>query len=122
MENQFFFPQAALDQWIVDERVDVKGGELTVLGAGRRYRLSEAVHIVREVSGTTDGHDLVGRVKPRGKLEQLGAEIVESSMLLGDSAYDVEPGWLGIPVGAPAGPNPPPDEEILAALARGPEA
>jgi hypothetical protein len=113
MENLFFFPQTALDQWIVDERVDIKNGELTVLGAGRRYKLSEAVRVVREVTGTTDGHDLVGRVKPRGKLEQLGAEIVESSMLLGESAYDVEPGWVGTPVG----PSARPDEEILAALA-----
>lgn len=117
MENQFFFPQAALDQWIVDERVDVKGGELTVLGADRRYKLAEAVRVVREVTGTTDANDLVGRVKPRGKLEQLGAEIIETSMLLGDAAYDVEPGWVGTPVGAPAGPKAAPDEEILAALA-----
>jgi hypothetical protein len=116
MENQYFFPQAALDQWIVDERVDVKEGELTVLSAGRRYRLSEAVLVVREVTGAGDARDLVGRVKALGKLEQLGAEIVESSMLLGEAAYDVEPGWVGTPVGESAKP----DEEILALLARGP--
>jgi hypothetical protein len=116
MENLYFFPQAALDQWIVDERVDVKDGELTVLGAGRRYKLSEAVHVLREVTGAGDSRDLLGRVKARGKLEQLGAEIVEGSMLLGDAAYDVEPGWFGTPVGASARP----DEEILAQLALAP--
>jgi hypothetical protein len=115
MENRFFFPQAALDQWIVDERVDFRDAELTVLGAGRRYKLAEAVHVVREVSGTTDSHDIVGRVKSRGALEKLGAEIVESSMLLGDAAYDVEPGWVGTPIG----PATQPDEEILASLALG---
>jgi hypothetical protein len=115
MENRFFFPQAAVDQWIVDERVDFRDGELTVLGPGRRYKVSEAVHVVREVTGTTDAHDLVGRVKARGALETLGAEIIESSMLLGDAAYDVEPGWMGTPVG----PSAQPDEEILAILARG---
>jgi hypothetical protein len=116
MENLYFFPQAALDQWIVDERVDVKDGELTVLGAARRYRLSEAVHVVREVTGVGDSHDLVGRVKARGKLEQLGAEIVEGSMLLGEAAYDVDPGWVGTPVGSSSRP----DEEILAQLALAP--
>ena len=115
MENRFFFPQAALDQWIVDERVDFRDGELTVLGPGRRYKLSEAVHVVREVTGAADGHDVIGRVKARGALEQLGAEIIENSMLLGDAAYDVEEGWVGTPVG-PQGMEA--DEDILASLAR----
>jgi hypothetical protein len=99
MENRVFFPQAALDQWIVAGTVDLQGSELTILTEGRRYKLAEAVHILREVSGGSDAHGLVGRVKARAKLEQLGAEIVETSMLLGDAAYDVAPGWLGSPIG-----------------------
>jgi hypothetical protein len=97
MENRVFFPQAALDEWIVDGSVELQGGELTVLSAGRQYRLAEAVYVLRDVSGTGDAHELVGLVKARTYLEQLGAELVETSMLIGDSAYDVEPGWLGIP-------------------------
>ena len=99
MKNRVFFPQAALDQWIVDGSVELHDGELVIAAEGRRYRLAEAVRVVREVSGAGDGHELVGRVKALDYLDQLGAEIVESSMLLGDAAYDVEPGWLGIPVG-----------------------
>ena len=93
-------PQAALDQWIVDGSVELQDGDLTVLSAGRQYKLAEAVHVLRDVSGTEDAHELVGLVKAKTYLEQLGAELVETSMLIGDSAYDVEPGWLGIPVGA----------------------
>jgi hypothetical protein len=100
MENRVFFPQSALDQWIVDGSVDLVDGELTILGVGRRYRLVEAVRIVRDVTGGTDPHELVGRVKGRAYLEQLGAELVETSMLIGDSAYDVEPGWAGVPAGS----------------------
>src|SRR5580693_1947363 len=100
MENRVFFPQAALDQWIVDGSVELQGGELTVLSAGRQYRLAEAVYVLRDVSGTGDTHELVGLVKARAYLEQLGAELMETSMLVGDSAYDVEPGWLGIPAGS----------------------
>jgi hypothetical protein len=99
MENRVFFPQAALDQWIVDGTVDLTQGELTILAEGRRYKLAEAVRVVREVSGVGDAHSLVGRVKALSVLEELGAEIVESSMLLGDAAFDVEPGWVGTPVG-----------------------
>jgi hypothetical protein len=98
-ENRVFFPQEALDQWIVDATVDLREGELTIVAEGRRFKLAEAVRVLREVAGSADPHELVGRVKTRAHLEQLGAEIVESSMLLGDVAYDVEPGWVGIPAG-----------------------
>jgi hypothetical protein len=96
MENRIFFPQAALDEWIVDGTVELQDGELTIPSVGRRYRLAEAVHVLRDVSGGGDT-ELLGRVKARVYLEQLGAEIVETSMLLGDAAYDVEPGWVGVP-------------------------
>jgi hypothetical protein len=99
-ENRVFFPQEALDQWIVDATVDLRDGELTIVAEGRRFKLAEAVRVLREVTGGADPHELVGRVKARTYLEQLGAELVESSMLLGDLAYDVEPGWIGIPVGS----------------------
>ena len=100
MENRVFFPQAALDHWMVDGTVDLQQSELTILAEGRSYRLTEAVRVMREVSGGGDPYELVGRVKPRAYLDELGAEIVEGSMLLGDEAYDVEPGWLAAPVGS----------------------
>jgi hypothetical protein len=100
MENRVFFPQAALDRWIVDGSVDLQQSELTILAEGRSYRLVEGMRVLRELSGNGDTHELVGRVKARAYLEELGAEIIETSMLLGDSAYDVEPGWLAFPVGS----------------------
>ncbi|HEX8793537.1 MAG TPA: hypothetical protein VF765_21490 [Polyangiaceae bacterium] len=100
MQNRVFFPQSALDQWIVDGAVDLQGGVLTLVGEGRTYDVAESVRVVREVSGAGDVAQLVGKVKPRAWLEQQGAEIVESSMLLGEAAYDVDPGWMGVPVGA----------------------
>jgi hypothetical protein len=102
MENRLFFPQAALDQWILDGVADLEDGELRMAGkagAGRRYSLADAVRVLREVSGSEDANDLVGRVRTRASLEALGAEIVETSMILRDNAYDVEAGWLGLPLG-----------------------
>jgi hypothetical protein len=135
MENRVFFPQAALDEWIVDGTVELTHGVLTILSEGRRYELAEAVLVVREVSGAGDARDLLGRVKILPILQELGAELVETSMLLGEAAYDVEPGWVGTPVGpfaeylasdarkqargAKSGPEPRSDEEVLASsLAR----
>ena len=135
MENRVFFPQAALDHWIVDGTVDLQQTELTILANGRAYKLAEGVRVLREVSGGGDPHGLVGRVKTRAHLEQLGGEIIESSLLLGDVGYDVEPGWLGVPVGALArdgrsesrnsegggrfAPEPTTEEDILARLVAG---
>jgi hypothetical protein len=134
-ENRLFFPQAVLDEWIVEEAVDLHDGVLNVLSEGRRFRVTEAVRILREVSGGGDAHDLVGRAKPRQELEQAGAEIMETSMLLGETAYDVEPGWLAVPAGSfkeylasgaraarkdarqgRTGPEPKTDEELLERL------
>jgi hypothetical protein len=99
MQNRVFFPQAALDAWLSDGSIDLQGTELTIAAEGRKYRIAEAVHVIREVTGSSDGHELVGRVKTVAFLQELGAEIVESSMIIGDNAYDVVPGWLGSPVG-----------------------
>jgi hypothetical protein len=118
MENRFFFPQDALDQWIVDGMVDVQNGELLIVSEGRRFKLAEAVRVVREVSGSVDSHDLVGHVKSRLQLEGLGAEIIESSMLLGDAAYDVDPGWVGDPIVSGGKPDSRSDVEILGTLLR----
>jgi hypothetical protein len=99
VQNRVFFPQAALDQWLFEGSVDLQGAELTILVEARRYRLLEAARIVREVTGAPDPHELVGRVKSMAFLDEMGAEVVETSMVLGDHAYDVVPGWLGAPVG-----------------------
>jgi hypothetical protein len=99
MVVRFFVPQAALDAWISSAWVDVQEDRLTVVAEGREYALTEAVRVLREVGGAGDGPELVGRVKSRSALEERGAEIVETSMLIGDFAYDVEPGWLTTPLG-----------------------
>jgi hypothetical protein len=88
-------------------------GELVILSEGARFKLTEAVRVLEEVSGSGDAHDLLGRVKERAELEGLGAELVESSMLLGDAAYDTVPGWLGVPVGAGARRELKSDEELV---------
>ena len=39
-------------------------------------------------------------VDPARVLEELGAEIMQDSMILGDNAYDVVPGFVGAPSGS----------------------
>ncbi len=126
MQNRIFFPQSALDQWVVEGLVDLAGNQLTIVGENRRYRIAEAVHVIREVTGTPDVNDVIGKVKSRIFFEELGAEILEDSMIIGENAYDVKTGWLGAPTSSfadhrarqPSSPNfteePKTDEDLLA--------
>lgn len=99
MQNRVFFPQSILDQWLSTGKVDLRGSELTILEQDRHYQIAEAVYVTREVSGAPDNNNLVGRVKPKEGLERDGAEIFDTSCIVGENAYDVVPGWLAVPVG-----------------------
>jgi hypothetical protein len=99
MKNRVFFPQDALDAWIAEDRVELRNDELTIRSEGRKYKIIEAIRVLREVTNQPDVHELLGRVKSRVFLSELGAEVLEHSMLLGDNAYDVVPGFVGAPIG-----------------------
>jgi hypothetical protein len=100
MANAVFFPQDALDEWIVAGAIDLSKGELMITPEGRRYKVVEAVRVLGEVTGTPDPHKIVGKVKSKADMEKLGAEIMEGSMIIGDNAYDVAQGWMGAPLGS----------------------
>ena len=97
MQNRVFFPQTAVDQWGIDGKIDLVGNELILLAEGRRYKVEEAVRIVTEVTGANDERKIIGKVKAKRALDEIGAELLETSMILGDNAYDVVPGWIGTP-------------------------
>jgi hypothetical protein len=99
MQNRVFFPQAALDLWLSEGVIDLKGMEMSLTREARRYRLLEAAYVLHEVTGAEDINELVGRVKSKQYLQELGAELLESSLILGDNAYEVTPGFLASPIG-----------------------
>jgi len=98
-QNRVFFPQRALDQWLAESKIDLSAKELVIKAENRRYHVVEAVRVIQEVSGTEDLFDLVGKVKSVNYLTELGAELLETSMVLGENAYEVVPGFLGSPIG-----------------------
>jgi hypothetical protein len=98
-KNRVFFPQEALDRWLVNGEVELAQGLLTIKTERRRYRLVEAARVMTEVSGLPDPHEVMGKVKTVGFLSELGASLLGESMVIADNAYEVVPGWLGSPVG-----------------------
>jgi hypothetical protein len=127
VQNRVFFPQLALDQLVHDDRVDLVGNQLVIRSEQRKYRVVEAVRVIKEVTGGLDTYELVGKVKSVSFVTELGAEVLDTSMVLGDLAYEVVPGFLGAPIGtlaehraqsvpppAVAGSLPGNDEDMLA--------
>ena len=64
------------------------------------HTVTPAVHFVKLVTGN-DASQLVGRVKTMGQLDTLGAEHMMDSVILGETAYEVTPGYIA-DVAAPA--------------------
>jgi hypothetical protein len=99
-QNRVFFPQAALDQWVGDGAVELAGDVLTIAAEGRSYKIVEAARFLCEVAGAGDENQLVGKVMTRVFLSELGAEVLEDSVILGDNAYDVVCGFVATPIGS----------------------
>jgi len=94
MKRRVFFPQGALDLWVADDRVELTGESVVLKPSQRSFPLLDAVRVIRELTGEPDPYGLVGKVKLRADLEARGAEILEGSMVLGDNAFDIVPGFI----------------------------
>ena len=125
MAGLLFVSQAMLDSWAAQGKIDFVGNVMTLLagaGRGRSYALEPAVRFLAVVAGAEDPHQLLRKVKPLAAVRELGGEAVDASVVLGDVAYDVEPGFLAeasalqaavaaarAPAAPPAPPAPAPD-------------
>jgi hypothetical protein len=92
-----FVSQAMLDAWAEQGKIDFVGNVMTLLsgeGRGRSYALEPAVRFLKVLGAEGDPNALLTKVKPVSQLREMGAEQVERSVVLGDLAYEVEPGFL----------------------------
>jgi hypothetical protein len=98
-ENRLFVSGALLDRWVTVGQVELEDGILKVKPTGTAYTLEEAARVVGEATGAGDAQGLVGRVRTLAELSALGAEVLDCSVLLGEFAYDVVPGFIAAPAG-----------------------
>jgi hypothetical protein len=97
-KSRIFFPQQVVDRWSAIGEAEMNGAELWIRSERTRYRVVEAVRIVREVSGAPDPFEMTGRVKTFGFVTELGAELLGDSMIIGENAYETVMGWLASPL------------------------
>lgn len=90
---KLFLSQATLEEWALADKADVQEHHLVIHGEAAKLPVEDAVHVARLVSGA-DEQKLLHKVKTVGQLDALSAEQLADSVLVGESAYDVERGYL----------------------------
>ncbi|MEE8410474.1 MAG: hypothetical protein V3T05_12785 [Myxococcota bacterium] len=106
MAEPLFISQQELEIWVEEGKVSLEDNVLTLLAEGASYQVVPAVRIL----GLLDGQDaagLVGTTQSVADLEAMGAEHFRDSLILGDTAYQCDEGFLGTPsAGAAMTPAP----------------
>jgi len=90
---KLFLPQATLEEWASSDQADVQEHVLVLTGEPVKYPVEPAVHVMALVSGP-DEHQLLKKVKTDAQLSELGAERLADSVVAGETAYDVESGYV----------------------------
>src|SRR5438105_6198823 len=93
MADYLFVPQSVLDKWSEQGRIAVDGNVLTILGENKDFSLTSAVRFMKMEAGD-DTSGLLQKVKTTDALKQMGAEHYMESVILGESAYQVQQGFL----------------------------
>jgi hypothetical protein len=99
---RLFISQERIDRWLEEGKVRIESDVMSLPALGKSFRLKPAVHFTKIVSDEADGNGLIGRVKTQEQLNKLGAELYVSSVILGETAYECEPGFIGEVVGPSA--------------------
>jgi hypothetical protein len=94
---RIFVSQEQLDSWVMEESARL--ADKTLHWDGRVFRIEAAVRFLKTVGDEADPHQLLGRVKTLPQLTQLAAEHYMDSVLLGDTGYEVQQGFIGSPEG-----------------------
>jgi hypothetical protein len=100
MSFKVFLPQDVVDIWVTADKVELAGEIMTFRGAGLALRLVPGYFFERLSGGSDEGHHLLGRAKMKAAVAAMGAEAYMSSVLLGETAYDVESGFIAKPIDA----------------------
>jgi hypothetical protein len=95
-----FVSQNCIDRWLGAGGIAIDGDYLRFHAVPRAILyIMPSVYFIRIDGGETDPYDILGAVKTGQELAQMGAEHFESSVVLGDYAYTVNPGFVATPVG-----------------------
>lgn len=89
-----FIAQRTLESWLETGNVQMDNTIVTLRNLGCSYELTPAVRFVKVLP---DGAapDVVGKVLTEARITELGGELMGESVLFGETAFEVEPGFVG---------------------------
>ncbi len=97
-EKKIFISQAVLDAIFEQGKAELKGDTLIIHSEKKQiFKLVPAYKFLYLVDGDKDPHQLVGKIFTEKDLKKAKADIYMDSVIYKDTAYQVEPGFIGIP-------------------------
>lgn len=98
MAVKIFIPQDQVDTWVTTEKVDLAGEIMTFRKSRISLRVVPAYFFDHASAGSDAALALVGRVKTKAAVHALGAQVDQRSIIVGETAYDVQAGFVGKPI------------------------
>jgi hypothetical protein len=96
--SRLFISVERLEAWSAEGRATLEGDRMTLTELGRAFGMQPGIHFLKVTGGDEDPNDLVGRVKSKHALEEMGGELFGNSVIFKDTAYDVIEGFIGEPL------------------------
>jgi hypothetical protein len=102
---RIFVSQGCIDRWLGLGGLVLDGDLMHFTAVPDTHLfINPSVYFERIDGSDNDPYDIVGAVKTAQELAQMGADHYESSVVLGDFAYTVKPGFVATPVGPDGSP------------------
>lgn len=98
---RIFVAQNLIDRWLSEGWIQLDG-ELLKLATGAETTslfINPAVFFVSVDGGEEDQYQVLGCVKSAQELTEMAAEHLDTSVIMGEQAYTVTPGFVAVPVG-----------------------
>lgn len=95
---RLYISQHRIDTWSLENRIELQGDTMTLIEPGRAFTIEPAARFLAVSDGSDDPHDLIGKVKSSVELDEMGADHMADSVIYGDTAYEVENGFIGQPL------------------------
>lgn len=92
---RLFISSEKLESLTAEGKASLEGARLTLTEFQRTFVIKEAVRFLSLVTDDPDAPGLLGKVKDRTELIELGAEHEGETVLLDDLGYNVQEGFVG---------------------------